>query len=259
MSEATTNCKGCTFAEYSEHPNTVFGASGLLFPQVQTGCRADRIDLFKVRHEAAMTVGQPYYNLSKFCNMYRGSDWVDLNGDDKDKARREIMPLFGIAIYDHPSSTLEDLQRTVDSVLAMDYPVGKMKLVISTFDKRGANEVSNMVNVIQETMYTSCAIFHVIDTIRIRDSDVFNKLIEAAYFVNIKSGSVLPPDIFNIIDKSQNDEVLSNVMYEGDGFSIIHKVVVNNLYLEHRNYKKMVDSVRVMSQEQKLYQKYETK
>lgn len=247
MKHATTSCKGCVFAEYSPHPT-----AKLL--SIQTGCKADRLELFKTRHEAWMTVAEPYFNLSKFCTMYRGTDWTDKNGFDTDKAREELMPLFGIGVYDHNvDAPIERLHKTVDSIKAIDYPSEKMKLVISTFTGRDKNELVNVINKMQEKIYLSSAIFHIIDLKQMIDKEVFKKLVEAAYFVNIRSGAVLPPDIFNIIDKSQNDDVLSTVMYEGEGYSIIHKSIVNNLYLKHLDYEAMVDNVRELSQEQKLY------
>jgi len=254
MGDAATSCRGCTFAEYTDHPNTIRDISGGLLPQIQTGCRANRLDLFRDRHEAWTTV-EPYYSLSKFCNMYRGTDWVELNGDDPNKARKEVMPLFGIGIYDHPERTLEDLQKTVDSLANMDYPKEKTKVVISTFSSRGPSEVAHIVNKLQEDIYTSCAIFHLVDMKSLRDKEIFGKLIEASYFVRIEAGKALPPDIFNIIDSSQNDEVNSVVMYEGDGFSIIHKSAVNNLYLKFLDYDKLVDHTRGLAQEQNVYKR----
>jgi len=262
------DCKECVFAEwYTTSESMILNESNFIVGKksclVQTGCECGRVKVFEKRGEASMTVGEPYYRLTKFCNAYRTKEWQEKQDKPVLEAlQQEVMPLFGIAVYDHADKTLEDLQRTVDSILATEYQKNKIKVILSTFKDRGINAVANIVNNMQHSdsgIKNSSAAFQVIDHSYVRDSEAFKKLVQATYFVNIKSGSELPPKIFDDIDYSLNEKLERIVMFEGDGFSVISRKVVTDIYLEFGNYDQMVDHIRQHSQEQGVYKKYEEK
>jgi len=249
------DCKECVFA--------LTGSPRQNLPYVQNGCGCDRIDIFEKRGEAVKTVGDSHYQLSKFCNMYRTADWAveKLAGNEDtpyhllSEARQEVTPLFGVAVHDEPVRSMDDLKRTCESLLAIDYQSNKIKVVLSTFQVRGVSAVANVVNNMQLGIEHTSAIFHILDVRQFKDTEVFRKLTQASYFVYIKSGAVIPPDTFKNIDISLNERLERIAMFEGDGFTIINKNVVKGVYLEHNDYDKMADHVRRIAKEQDVYEK----
>lgn len=244
------DCKDCIFAEYGQVKRP-------MMPDGQIGCACDRLDTFLDNNEAYLAAGGSYYELTKFCNMYRNEEWHSEHnyGDEVAIAREEVMPLFGIAVWDTPTGTMSDLEKTTMSLTQVEYPREKMKVVLSTFNARGVHDVVHLVNRLQGDIRNSSAIFHLVDDRRNKDTEVFKKLVEATFFVHIKSGSVLPEDLFELIDKSMNEDLERVCMWEGEGFTVIHKKVVTGLYLQFDDYDKMVDHIREIAKEQNVYQK----
>ena len=258
------NCKDCIFAKYGQvkRPMT---------PDGQVGCACDRLDTWLDKNEAYQTEGESYYELTKFCNMYRNHDWrkevQEKHEDEFDPpnhslledlveiARSEVKPLFGIAVWDDPTGHFADLDKTVMGLTNIRYPRDKMKVVLSTFSARGVNDVADLINRLQGDIRNSSAIFHLLDYRKYKDTEVFKKLVEATFFVHIKSGTLLPEDLFELIDKSMNEDLERACMWEGDGFTVIHKKVVTGLYLQFNDYDKMVSHIREIAKEQNAYQK----
>jgi hypothetical protein len=256
------DCKECIFAEWVTPNRTlIFNESDFVTgemtpPPIQEGCECGRVKVLEGRGEAYKTGAKPYYELTKFCNMYRTEEWQEKQDElALEAARQEVMPLFGIAVYDQIDKKINDLQRTVDSILATNYQRNKIKVILSTFQDRGVSAVANIINNLQLEVKHSSAVFQLLGNDYIKDTEAFKKLAQATYLVKVKSGEEIPPDIFTEIDRSMNDDLERIVMFEGDGFSIISKKVVTDLYLEHMDYDKMVNHIRKISQEQNVYKK----
>jgi hypothetical protein len=256
------DCKECIFAQWGTRKKAlIVNESDFVLGEVpatpiQEGCLCGRVDIFKNRGEAQVEQGDTHYTLTKFCNMYRTEEWQEEQDEPAlEAARQEVMPLFGIAVYDQIDKKINDLQRTVDSILAANYQRNKIKVILSTFQERGVSAVANIINNLQLEVKHSSAVFQLLGNDYIKDTEAFKKLAQATYFVKVKSGEEIPPDIFTEIDRSMNDDLERIVMFEGDGFSIISKKVVTDLYLEHMDYDKMVNHIRKISQEQNVYKK----
>lgn len=244
------NCKDCIFAKYGQVKRP-------MMPDGQVGCACDRLDTWLDKNEAYQTAGESYYELIKFCNMYRNEEWQSEHnyGNEVAIAREEVMPLFGIAVWDDPTGHFADLDKTVMGLTNIRYPRDKMKVVLSTFSARGVNDVADLINRLQGDIRNSSAIFHLLDYRKYKDTEVFKKLVEATFFVHIKSGALLPEHLFELIDKSMNEDLERACMWEGDGFTVIHKKVVTGLYLQFNDYDKMVSHIREIAKEQNVYQK----
>lgn len=266
------DCKQCIFAQYGQELNVLTGMpANPSSADMQIGCGCDRLYTFEDRNEAYRTVGKPYYQLTKFCNMYRTDDWRtevqkkyaeefdtpnhSFLEDLVDIARYEVKPLFGVAVWDVNEGSFEDLENTTLNLMNIDYPRNKIKVMISTFTTRGVNKVSDLVNRLQVDIKNSAATFHMVEDRKIRDTDIFKKLVEASFFVLIKSGATLPSGLFNRIDESVNDDLEKVCMWEGDGYTVINKRVATSLYLQFNDYEKMVDHIRELSNKQGVYQK----
>ncbi len=269
--QESPSCKDCIFAGYGQPIEMqLCGEFDAIKLDVQTSCAADRLDPFVDRHEAFQTVAQPYFSLTRLCNMKRDDAWRKevqekyaeeyenhtFIEDLVDIASDEVMPLFGIAIQDHPDTTNEGLENTVNSVIHANYPTRKMKTVISTFAARGINNVMHQVNFMQEKNHNAEAIFHVVFEPKIKDTEVFKKLTQAHYFVNIFAGATLDKDFFTKVNQSLNEDMEKVVMFECDrGYTAIRKEVVTGLYLRFNNYEDTVDEVRRLAKEKDVYRK----
>lgn len=259
------DCEECIFAQMGQ-PIEVFdritslefkpNVSTPVLADAQVGCDCGRISTFEDKEEAYRTVSSPYYQLTNFCNMYRTKEWEEKQNEPAmEAALQEVTPTFGIALYDQTEKDMYDLQRTVDSILALNYQRDKIKVVLSTYQSRGVSAVANIINNMQSKIERSSAIFHVLDSRRIKDTEVFKKLAHSSYFVYIKSGATLPPYSLKTVDISLNSDLERIVMFDGDGFSIINKKIVLDLYLDFLDYDKMTDHIRHISQEQNVYRK----
>lgn len=261
------DCEGCIFAQMGAKPRSPVAHSQILV-QEQVSCACDRLDILEPRGEAYINMEKPYYQLTKFCNMYRNDEWREkqiekweeqgeqhsFQEDYIDAARNEVMPLFGIAVWDHTGATFDDLNKTVMSLPSQIYPVKKMKAMVSTFQSRGVGAVADLINRVQaEEFKNAVATFHLHEQRALRDTEIFKKLVQGTFFVHIEAGYVLPPDLFSVIDESMNDRLERIAMWEGTGWSVIHRKVATSLYLEFMDYDKLVDHVRDIAKEQNVY------
>lgn len=225
------SCEGCVFSINSEG--------------VQTGCLANRLRKFMERG-ARKYYGEKSYRVPKLCNMYRDSKWR--SGEDQTldsllgKAKYEAQPMFGIALRDDPQKPFSELEKSVESILKMDYDRDKIKTVISSFPGRGLSAVSHLVNLMQEAGHkNSSCIFHIMHQSKTKDTEIFKRLVQGHYFVNVQVGTLLDPGLFNLIDDSLNNKLESIYLFEGDGFSVAPKSIVTKMYLDFNNYDKMIN------------------
>jgi hypothetical protein len=236
------NCNGCVFALMDKN-------------EEQIGCECSRIETFKNRGEAHKPADKLYYELTKFCNMYRTEEWKSKHTDCDHAAvaRNEIMPLFGIAVLDDSQSSFDMLENTAMQIANIDYPLKKIKVVVSTFNARGVGKIADLINRLQKNNVNSLATFHIFNNSKFKDTEVFKKLVQATFFVSIKSGSVIPYDLFKKINRSMNDDLDRVCMWEGDGYAIINKHIADSLYLNFNNYEKMVEYIKKLAIEQNVY------
>lgn len=224
------SCEGCIFSINSDG--------------VQTGCFANRLRKF-IEQGARKYYGENSYRVPKLCNMYRDSKWRSDEDQSLEsllkKAVYETQPLFGIALRDDPQKPFSELEKSVEAILKMDYDKDKIKTVISSFPGRGLSAVSHLVNVMQESGHKNAScVFHIMHESKTKETDIFKRLVQAHYFVNVEVGTLLDPGLFNLIDDSLNNKLETVYLFQGEGFSVAPKSIVKKLYLDFNNYDKMI-------------------
>tara|TARA_Y100000004_G_scaffold192170_1_gene252249 strand:+ start:427 stop:1152 length:726 start_codon:yes stop_codon:yes gene_type:complete len=239
------DCGDCVFNITDDGPPMSGGPYG----GRQIGCRAGRIEKLINKGKAAMPIPETSYELTQFCNMYRDSD-IDL-----ETARDQVMPLFGVVVNMGKTKKIEDLSATVDSLLEMDYPQQKVKIVISTVSTQSVEAVMHQVHRLQEKYLASEAVFHLHDITPHREGECFKKLLQAAYFVRMISGSTLDSGVFKFIDKDINDDLNMTCMYESDRVTIVNKKIIRDLYLNFNDYEKTVDHIRSLCLDKGLHKR----
>ena len=217
--------------------------------ELQVGCKVDRLSKLINIGQATKEPGKSYYELSRFCNMYRTDDC------DMDKARNQIKPLFGIVIFCSETDTLEDLNRTIESILNIDYEQKRIKIVISILTTKNLNDFVHITNVLKSKYRSVELVVHLHEHNPLREKEVFLKILKATYFVKIRNGSEIKSDLFDMIDKKINDDLDQTIMFETDSATIILKNAMNSEYLNFYDYDLAADSIRKLSIEQGKYEK----
>jgi hypothetical protein len=237
------DCKECIFADY--HNN------------VQVGCKAERLDKFIENNTAKLDKTNKYYDLTKFCNLYRTQSWVDDSKaeiNDLQRARSEVMPLFGVVVRHSNKNSIEELKKTIDSILDIAYPPEKIKVVISS-PQIHFNEIVHFVNVLKDKFKSSESIFHFADDAYTKDTESFKKIIKSTYFVSTESGETIERNLFSYIDKTINDDLNQVCMIDSGNTTIILKKIMLDTYLNFNDYDLASDHIRALCIEQNKYEK----
>lgn len=239
------DCSECIFAEFS--PPSSGGPYGVF----QTGCSIDRLDTLKSLNKAKFVEDKACYELTQFCNLYRTSGWAG----DIIAARKEVEPTFGIAVYDSPQATIDELEVTASSLLESKYDKSKLSIVISTFPARPMRQVVDLVNRVKIKVNNVKGITHLFEKSNTRDRECFQKLMGASYFVKIGAGQIISPLWFNKIDISLNERLEHITLFENLGAATaIPCGIVRSLYLDFNDYDLMVKGLKKISKEQDKYE-----
>lgn len=231
------DCSECVFAIIDADKNN------------QTGCKANRLDNLIRLKKAHKKDLEQFYTLTQFCNMYRSEECsVEI-------ARQQAEPLFGIVIHHEESNSLQDVENTVRSILDIDYPSNKVKIIISSPSVKYFQSLMHLVNIVKEKFQHCELILHSHNNVRIRDTECFKKLKEASFFVKIISGKTIESNIFKTIDKLINEYLNQLCMIETEAVTIILKRVMNEIYLKYQNYDLATNYIRKISIEQGKYEK----
>lgn len=219
------DCDGCVFNRKDENGS-------------QIGCSAGRLEKFIERGNAKHSLGRPFYDLDRFCNMYRDQD-IEL-----ETARLQVMQTFGIVIEDSlERNSWEDYLALIEEIKKIEYPASHVKIVLSTSRKRGVENVVRAVDDLKQAFRHTSALFHEHDQAMLKEYENFMKLINAAYLVKLDVWKVktLDKDLFSKIDKITNDEMEPIVILKEDGFYVALKNLVNKFYLDFNDYDKTID------------------
>lgn len=242
------DCKECIFSTWLD--------------KRQTGCLANRIDKLVAKDKAVWTEkdGSSYYTLHQFCNLYRQTEWKDAaeskDSDELiDKALNEIKPPFGIVAHCDHNHSIEDITKTIDSLKQINYNTNKVKVVLSTNNLSDYNAIVHLTNVIKEKFQASESIFHLHEEISLRDTECFKKIVQAMYFVKIKAGKTIDPELFNTINIILNNDLKQVCMFESDEVTVIMKKIMTECYLEFNNYDLAIDHIRNICIKQDKYEK----
>ena len=237
------DCDGCVFNIMDNNPPS----SGGPWAGNQIGCKAGRIEKYIERGEATLSLGRKFYELKRFCNMYRDEDGVT-----PEKARKQVKQNFGVVIEDSlDANTWEELLELVDRVLQIDYDPAHIKIIISTNRKRGVNNVCTLVDKMRKTFRHSRAVFHEHDVQDLKEYEDFSQITNATYFVNLKTwkNPKFQNGFLQDIDERTNDQLIPIVIEKFDGFYVVLKQAVNSVYLDFYDYEKTVEAIYKIAQE----------
>ncbi len=237
------DCNECVFKIIDTGPPMSGGVVG----GGQIGCEAGRLEKYIKSGHASPSVGRPYYELDKFCNMYR-----DEEGCTVEKARFQIQPTFGIVIRDSlADNTWEEYVELVDHVASANYHPSFLKLVLSSSRKRGVYNICRLVDRTQEKFHHTLSVFQENDDEKLLEFDTFKEVMKASYLMQIKCWEKPEIDlnIFKDIDTKINDDLEVFVATKCKGYSIGLRAAINSLYLECGGFDKTIDHLVSASNE----------
>jgi len=227
----------------------------------QTGCEASRLErlkeLGKAKLQTPTELGEKplAYEITQFCNMYRTEEWkTDKEGDYCQAAKEEVQPTFGIVIQDFEDSTREELEKSVESILACDYDMSKLSVVISTVPSRNITTTVTLVNQLKEQISNSHGVTHLTQSSRIRDKECFQKIVGSSYFVKIGAGGVVSASWFSEIAISLNEDLEQITLFKNEsGATAAPSNLIRSIYLDFENYDAMLTQLETMSKQQDKY------
>ncbi len=228
-------CKGCKFSKKVGN--------------LQTGCTAERVKKFKERNEcwAIPEDDGTVYGLTRLCNLYRDTD----SAVTLEQAQDEIMPTFGIAIYDE--GTPDQVEKTVNSIIAIQYPVDKIRVVISSFTVQDVSRMTELTNrLIKRGLKNPQLVLTGIKTSKVRDFSCFSKLYGSNYLIKLNAGDTITPDFFHKIDVSLNYDLDKNIIFKQNDTICSLFPAINDEYLKHNDFTKTVEKIEAMAKSSKM-------
>ena len=229
----TTSCKDCIFYTNSNE------------------CSAGRLDVFSDK-----IISEDPHKIYGICNLKRLESWqFSKEKDALDTARKHIMPLFGIAVFDSEDDGTKILE-TIKKLKEIDYPKSKIKIVISSRNQDRAEEIVSALYDLKQKFPHCYVDFHFKKNKKEEEFEAFKKLIKADYFVKLEHEAQIPSDVFLMIDDLINNQMKNAAIFElPKNGSIIMKKVVNSSYPEYNDYDKMTKQLITESKTRNLYYK----
>jgi hypothetical protein len=166
-----------------------------------------------------------------------------------------IEPLFGIVIYSQQDTEVELIYKTIESLKNVSYDNKKIKVIISRPFYQKCQDIVHCVNLLKETFPAAECIFHLHDNIAIRDTECFQELLEATFFVKITAGAVIDPFLFQNINTALNKDQKVIDMFETDDVTIILRTIMQDHYLNFNDYDLATEYIRNLCIKQDKYEK----
>jgi hypothetical protein len=245
LGKVRTSCRGCVFAEFNG--------------KTQSGCEFNRLETFQSqgRLVEAHDDFKEFNVIEGLCNYHRTAEWITLHNMDMDQAHERVQKEseinLGLVIYDtrQPDS---QLARSVAHIRKIQCDHRKVKVIISSFIERGVSDLVTYINELKQDGFPAEAVINAppYDT-RDRDFDAFNKCKGHIYFGVLDHDGIVPANLVNTINSSVNEKLEKITMFEGEGLTVIPFSIVNSEYPNHQDYRKMVDHIRELSQQQESY------
>lgn len=163
--------------------------------------------------------------------------------------------LFGVAVYCNEDVEIQNLKNTIDSLKLIDYNDKRVKVVISKNHSSNCQTIVHFVNILKETFPASEAVFHLHDNTTLRDTECFEKLTQATYFVKVEAGMTIDKDLFSKIDTMLNEDSRKIDLFETDHFFLASSDSMRDNYLNFNDYDSTTEHIRNLSIKQEKYEK----
>lgn len=247
--KSSTPCKQCAFCQYEK--------------DIQVGCSIGRLEQFQELEEILETKetdGKTYHVIGRLCNYFRSPDWAEANEGKNliDLAVQESKPTVAVVV-DCQEHTSEKIEKTVNSIKAIDYDHSKVAIVLHVDDSENIWHLVHQVNELKKEFARVKLVVNKQDIRQIKDFDIFSKCSDKAFFTTMKIGAEFCPELFNIVDFIINEELAKIVFIETKETQTVLSSLVKDKYLDYLDYDLMLKDIRQISQDSNMYAYYEEK
>jgi hypothetical protein len=221
------NCEGCCFAQTED--------------KKQVGCLAGKHKYLTSSENSENN----FFELNRICLYKRVEDWEsDKTTEEKlEVAKQQLTPNIGICI-DDDSDDPNDLEAVVNKVINLDYPRGRIKVVIySHFNKAGAR-IPGLLTKMRSAGVNCWSVFIVQNNTAENETSVFTKLAEATFLARLSSKTKTNlQKTVEVINTKTNDELAPVLVFKNEDGVFINKTYVSRFYLEYLDYNKMQEAI----------------
>ena len=256
-----TACRDCVFAQYDGN--------------TQIGCKLGKLDLLKenggVITEVYDDSKKEYYVISdRFCVFWRRPSW--LNKDEvkrfgaEETARKEVQARFAAIIYINDKSSLEDIEKTVISLINQN--LQPRKLIVANNSPLKPSKLVSLgkdfsVNLLFPKQGGESKTYWKIEQIK-EDKASFSRCVDIAikgvsaneqnYYCSFVAGFQVPKDFIHKIDVALNDDMKRFLLLTAQGNNGQVAQVHMHKSIQGNYTKPFLDKMKTVTEEQKCPQ-----
>lgn len=157
--------------------------------------------------------------------------------------------LFGLVLFD--SKEASNIEEAIDSLLKIDYPSGKLKIIVSSHINKNPNVYINYINTLLEKFkHTRLLMNHGLETKTEVEHNAFSLCQHANYLVKMNMNQEIPSDFF--VKINENITKKDTVLVYNDLVALPYKLVSRN-YLLFNDYDKTSDKLIEKSKQDNLF------
>ncbi len=157
-----------------------------------------------------------------------------------DSKEVSFMPKFGIVVHDNPNDSLALMEKTLDSILAATKKYTKSKIGVLMSFNAGDRQISETLHL--TNFYTEQGVWcrgcnqGSEMSIEQKETELFQQLTFATYFINLKAGQEVSPTIFSDIDHSISTLKEKIICFNNNEVYALLVSAVRLYYLEQGSY-----------------------
>jgi len=223
------NCKDCSFAKIENGH--------------QEKCLADKYKYLQDDKDVKTEDGMFVYD--RLCLYKRSAEWQkEKTTEEKlEIAREQLFPNIGICL-DDDSENPEDLENIVNQIINLEYPKGKVRVVIYSFFTKAGARIPSILTKMRSAGISCSSVFIIEDKVFENETSVFKKLAESTFLTKLSSkSSVNLQKSLEEINLKFNDELKTILVFKNEDAYFINKTYVSQSYLEFQDYAKMQKSI----------------
>lgn len=150
--------------------------------------------------------------------------------------------LYGLVVYDIDSES--SVEKAIDSILKIDYPQDKIKIILSSYLNRDKPKYVNFANIILEK-FRHCKLLlnHPAESLQDIDHNSFALCNHSNYLVKMTHDQTIPSDFFHKMNAvAHKHEEKKPIMCYNDIAALPYRLVSRE-YLKFRDFEKMKEEL----------------
>jgi hypothetical protein len=235
--KSKTGCKKCVFCQ------TEATTEGEL--ELQTGCFANRLDVFKKRNEAKQFNG--FYEIDRVCNYYRTKKENSSPEKELRLVKDQVVPSFGIVVCLNETDQDESIEKTIDSITKIDTDKFKVSVILKS--PLVQTTISKLVNISNQLKINNKIknrlVFNMSNAPEsVKDYDTYKYISNKNFFIQINQGQKVPDNFLEEVNDLINEKLERVLMYEKSGVIATSSSLVKKRYLDFGDYELMIKELK---------------